>query len=134
MLQTNPFVFRGCSKFWVSLPCGHAQVHPATKAVSSGPPPNVPNPRKTAGAASDTPATAKLELGVMQASMGSRSSLDCGCMRRWAVQIGGVAHRFCSGCKLYHNLAFFENAKIEKRPSKVCALFKERRRWGPRTR
>ena len=67
-------------------------------------------------------------VGKVMSAVSSRSSLDCGCMRKWEVVIDGLSYRFCSGCKLYHELKYFENEKSAKKPSKVCAVFKERRR------
>ena len=67
-------------------------------------------------------------VGKVMNAVSSRSSLDCGCMRKWEVVIDGLSYRFCSGCKLYHELKYFENEKSAKKPSKVCAVFKERRR------
>ena len=93
------------------------QEHPAAKAVT----------------AAEGGAAAAVE-GEDAGGVMTRSSLECGCMRRWVVQIEGVAHRFCSGCKLYHVLSFFAGENDDasdqsgKKPSKVCTWFKERRK------
>ena len=50
-------------------------------------------------------------VGKVMNAVSSRSSLDCGCMRKWEVVVGGLSYRFCSGCKLYHELKCFENEK-----------------------
>ena len=56
-------------------------------------------------------------VGKVMNAVSSRSSLDCGCMRKWEVVIDGLSYRFCSGCKLYHELKYFENEKSAKKPS-----------------
>jgi hypothetical protein len=116
----------GDGALWASMTCracGHAQEHPAAKAAYT-----------TGGArvAASAGVEGENAAGAVMTSVGSRSSLECGCMRRWVVQIEGVAHRFCSGCKLYHVLTHFDkcgsNDKSGKKPSKVCTWFKERRK------
>lgn len=84
--------------------------------------------RKGAAQGGSNPNPNPKSVGKVMNAVSSRSSLDCGCMRKWEVVIDGLSYRFCSGCKLYHELKYFENEKSAKKPSKVCAVFKERRR------
>ena len=110
---------------WSSMACrvcGYVQGH-ASKGGKNG-----AGGRASTTNGAESKAGHKPGAGKVMNAVSSRSSLDCGCMRKWEVVIDGLSYRFCSGCKLYHELKYFENEKSAKKPSKVCAVFKERRR------
>ena len=101
---------------WSSMACrvcGYVQGH-ASKGGKNG-----AGGRASTTNGAESKAGHKPGAGKVMNAVSSRSSLDCGCMRKWEVVIDGLSYRFCSGCKLYHELKYFENEKSAKKQSKV---------------